>query len=199
MIAQLRGILLHKASDHAVVDVGGVGYHVIISLTSFNELAETGSEVSLYTYTYVREDQITLFGFVESDEKAIFQRLISVSGIGPKLAMTMLSGLKPHEVVDAVIREDLARINAIQGIGRKTAERIVVELKDKFLKEFAGGISPKASLSLRPTYNDAISALVNLGYTRNLIEKAVARLELPADATVQAIVKHTLKELSKTI
>lgn len=195
MIAKLRGILTDRSEDHAVIDVGGVGYRVFVSQTSRHQLPEEGLETTLHIYTHVREDQITLFGFASKEEKMIFLRLLNVSGVGPKMALSILSGMKPHDIVDAVVKEDLVRLHSIPGIGRKTAERIVVDLKDKFLKEFAGiGATPSAN---RPLYNDALSALVNLGYQRATVEKVFVKIGVANLASVQAIVKESLRELGQ--
>lgn len=196
MIARLKGILAEKFDDHAIIDVGGVGYLVSISTTCRNQLPEIGREASLHIYTHVREDQISLYGFASAEEKLIFLRLLNVSGIGPKMALAILSGLQPHDVVDAVVKEDLVRLHSIPGVGKKTAERIVVDLKDKFLKEFAGiGASPVIN---KPLYNDALSALINLGYPRATVEKAFVKIGMGNHLTVQAIVKESLKELQKS-
>jgi len=193
MIAHLRGTLSDKGNDYVILDVGGVGYQVFLTPTCVAGLPENDRTVSLHIYTHVREDQLVLFGFSEKIEKNLFLKLLNVSGIGPKLALTLLSGMPPNDLVQAVISEDLSRICAVQGIGKKTAERIIVDLKDKFVKEFAG-INICASAD-RPLVNDAISALINLGYTRNSIEKALCKIDVSGETTVQTLVKSTLKEL----
>lgn len=193
MIAHLKGKIAERSSDHAIIDVSGVGYQVFLSHTSVSQLPSGDQDVSLHIYTHVREDQLTLFGFITREEKALFQRLLNVSGVGPKMAMTILSGMQPHALVEAVVKEDLSALSSIQGIGRKTAERIVVDLKDKFLKEF-GAIGIPQAVN-KPLYNDAMSALMNLGYQKQTIEKAFARIGFTEHATVQSIVKETLKEL----
>jgi len=193
MIAQLKGKISDKGSDHVIVDVGGVGYQVFLTSSCAARLPENEQLISLYTYTHVREDQLVLFGFTDKAEKSIFLRLLNVSGVGPKLALTLLSGLSPNDLVEAVVKEDLSRLCAVQGIGKKTAERIVVDLKDKFIKEFSGlGLG---SLANRPLVSDAISALINLGYARNSIERALSKVEISGETTVQRLVKHALKEL----
>jgi len=183
-------------TDHVIVDVRGVGYQVCVSQSGISRLPEAAQEISLHIYTHVREDQLTLFGFLTREEKTIFQRLLNVSGVGPKLAMTILSGMEPHDLVQAVVKEDLARISGIQGIGRRTAERIVVDLKDKFLKEF-GALSGGAGGSAKPLYNDAVSALTNLGYTRVTVDKVLTKIGLKEGSTVQSVVKEVLKELKQ--
>lgn len=131
MFANLSGKLIHKSTEYLIIDVGGVGYQVQAPLSTFYELGEEGSEVSLRIHTVVREDSITLYGFLTEDEKIIFTHIIQVSGIGPKTGIGLLSGLSAGEFVDAVIRGDAARISGVPGIGKKTAERIILELKDK--------------------------------------------------------------------
>ena len=174
MIAHLRGRLISKHPNQAVVDCGGVGYDVTITVPTFSGLAEAGNEVSLYIHTHVREDQIALFGFLKSDEKRLFERLISVSGIGPKLAITILSGMATDEMVQAIRANELAKLTKIPGIGKKTAERMVLELKDK-LEEFGAG-KPTAVSATSPQEEDVISALMNLGYQRPAAEQALAAL-----------------------
>jgi Holliday junction DNA helicase RuvA len=193
MLARLKGILSEKSNDHVIIDVGGVGYQVFLSALALSGIPSDGETVSLYIHTHVREDQLTLFGFATREEKAIFLRLMDVSGIGPKMAMSILSGMAPHDIVNAVVKEDLARLHAIPGIGRKTAERIVVDLKDKFIKEFGGGASVQPAD--KPLYNDAVSALVNLGYQRASAEKALAGITFEPHMTVQAIVRQALRQL----
>ncbi len=193
MLAKLKGVLSEKSNDHVIVDVGGGGYMVFLSTLALSALPAEGNEASFYIHTHVREDQLTLFGFSTREEKSIFLRLMEVSGIGPKMAMSILSGMAPHDIVSAVVKEDLARLYAIPGVGKKTAERIVVDLKDKFLKEFGGGGAVQPAN--KPLYNDAISALTNLGYQRPLAEKALAGITLEPHMTVQAIVRQALRQL----
>ena len=173
MIAHLRGRLLVKSPNRLVVDCGGVGYELSISVTTFTELSEEGTEVSLHVYTNVREDQIALFGFSDVMEKRLFERLIGVSGIGPKLAITVLSGISSDRLVGAIRGNDLAMLTKIPGIGKKTAERVVLELKDK-LDDLVNAYPVD---SIRVQYGaageDALSALVNLGYSRPSAQKAV--------------------------
>src|SRR6478736_3358955 len=160
MIAHLTGKLLEKHANAAIIDVGGVGYDVTIPLSTFYELGEPGSDVGLRIHTHVREDAIQLFGFKSSRERDLFLRLLSVQGVGPKLAITMLSGMSADEMVLAIRKEDLARLTGIPGVGRKTAERLVVELRDKM----ADLGESKASAEALPTdsvFDDALSALIN--------------------------------------
>jgi len=171
MIAHLRGKLLAKHPNQAVVETAGVGYDVTISVPTFSDLPAPGAEVALHIHTHVREDQIALYGFLRPAEKLLFEKLITVSGIGPKLAITILSGMAADEMVGAIRGNDIVRLTRIPGIGRKTAERMVLELRDKLPE--VGPIQPAAP-SLNPTEEDVLSALLNLGYQRPAAEKAVA-------------------------
>jgi Holliday junction DNA helicase RuvA len=172
MIAHLRGRLISKHPNQAIVETAGVGYDVVISVPTFTELGAPGSEVSLHIHTHVREDAIALFGFLHPEEKQLFEKLLNVSGIGPKLAITILSGMQAAEMVAAIRGNDVAKLTKIPGIGRKTAERMVLELRDK-LQDF--GLEPAAPPA-SPVEEDVLSALMNLGYQRPLAEKAVATL-----------------------
>jgi len=169
MIAHLRGKLFAKHPNQAIVEAGGVGYDVTISVPTFSALPAEGAEVSLVIYTHVREDQIALFGFSEAIEKKLFEKLIAVSGIGPKLAITVLSGLPAEKLVAAIRGSDHATLTRIPGIGKKTAERVVLELKDK-LDEIGSG--PVAT-SVGAVGDDVLSAMVNLGYARPTAQKAI--------------------------
>jgi len=171
MIAHLRGKLISKHPNQAIVEVGGVGYDVAISVPTFSDLPAMGSEVALHIHTHVREDAIALFGFLRADEKQLFEKLITVSGIGPKLAITILSGMPTADMVGAIRANDHARLTRIPGIGKKTAERMCVELRDK-LDAFG---TQQAVAAVSPVEEDVISALTNLGYQRALAEKAVER------------------------
>jgi Holliday junction DNA helicase RuvA len=170
MIAHLRGRLIAKHPNQAIVEAAGVGYDVVITVPTFSELGGVGAEVAMHVHTHVREDAIALFGFLHPEEKQLFEKLLSVSGIGPKLAITILSGMAAAEMVGAIRGNDLAKLTKIPGIGRKTAERMVLELRDK-LKDF--GLVPAAPPT-SPIEEDVLSALTNLGYQRPLAEKAVA-------------------------
>jgi Holliday junction DNA helicase RuvA len=170
MIAHLRGRLIAKHPNQAIVEAAGVGYDVTISIPTFSELPAAGSEVSLHIHTHVREDAIALFGFLRTEEKQLFEKLIQVSGIGPKLAITILSGMATTEMVTAIRGNDVARLTRIPGIGKKTAERMVLELRDK-LDSFGAAPAPAATT---PIEEDVISALVNLGYQRPAAERALA-------------------------
>jgi Holliday junction DNA helicase RuvA len=170
VIAHLRGKLISKHPNQAIVECAGVGYEVTISVPTFSDLPLTGTEVSLFIHTHVREDALALFGFLHAQEKQLFERLISVSGIGPKLAVTILSGMPTDQMVSAIRGGDVARLTKIPGIGKKTAERMVLELRDK-LQNF--GAAPELP-AVTPVEEDVLSALVNLGYQRPLAERAVA-------------------------
>jgi Holliday junction DNA helicase RuvA len=170
VIAHLRGKLLSKRPNQAVVETGGVGYDVVISVPTFTELPEAGREVALHIHTHVREDALALYGFLRADEKKLFERLIAVSGIGPKLAITILSGMPAEQMVAAIRGNDAALLTRIPGIGRKTAERMVLELRDK-LEAFAA--SPAAPAAT-PVEEDVLSALMNLGYARPTAERALS-------------------------
>ncbi|MBS1815198.1 MAG: Holliday junction branch migration protein RuvA [Acidobacteria bacterium] len=173
MIAHLRGRLFSKSPSQAIVECGGVGYDVAISVNTFTALPEEGREVELFINTQVREDAIALFGFTDRDEKRLFERLITVSGIGPTLAIKVLSGIAAPLLVAAIKGQDHATLTKIPGIGKKTAERVVVELKDK-LDDMAGAAAAAdAAFHAGPAGDDVLSALVNLGYQRNAAQKAV--------------------------
>jgi len=170
MIAHLRGKLLYKHPGQAIVEAGGVGYDVTISVPTFTALPQVGAEAALHIHTQVSEDQIALFGFLDSEEKRLFERLITVSGVGPKLAIKMLSGLSVERTVQAIRGQDHAQLVRIPGVGKKLAERLVVELKDK-LDDFA--VAPVPSVARGGAVDDVLSALVNLGYQRAASEKAI--------------------------
>jgi Holliday junction DNA helicase RuvA len=172
MIAHLRGKLLVKHPNQAIVETGGVGYDVTISVPTFSDLPGLGGEVALHIHTHVREDLIALYGFLRPAEKQLFEKLITVSGIGPKLAITILSGMAAAEMVGAIRGNDVARLTRIPGIGKKTAERMVLELRDKLPAAGAGEVAAVPTRSA--IEEDVLSALVNLGYQRPAAEKAVA-------------------------
>jgi len=197
MIAHLTGKLLEKQTNSAVVDVAGVGYEVTIPLSTFYELGDAGSDVSLRVHTHVREDAIQLFGFKSGRERDLFLRLISVQGVGPKLAITMLSGMSADEMVIAIRKEDLARLTGIPGVGRKTAERLVVELRDK-MADFGESKTAAESLPADSVFDDALSALTNLGYQRAAAEKAINQAAKEGtEITVQKLLRRSLQILAK--
>jgi holliday junction DNA helicase RuvA len=171
MIAHLRGKLLVKHPNQAIVETAGVGYDVTISVPTFSDLPAAGAEVALHIHTHVREDVIALYGFLRSSEKVLFEKLISVSGIGPKLAITILSGMPADEMVGAIRSNNLAQLTRVPGIGKKTAERMVLELRDKLPE--AGQAAAPALPPMSANEEDVLSALLNLGYQRPAAEKAL--------------------------
>jgi Holliday junction DNA helicase RuvA len=170
MIAHLRGRLLSKQPQQAIVEAAGVGYDVAISVTTYTSLPTEGAEVSLHIHTQVREDTLALYGFLDRNDKRIFERLITVSGVGPKLAITIQSGLPTERLVAALRAQDHATLTRIPGVGKKLSERLVVELKDK-LEDMA--VAAPAVVAAGPTAEDVLSALVNLGYQRPSAQKAI--------------------------
>ena len=196
MIAHLRGKLLAKHPNQAIVDAGGVGYDVTISVPTFSDLPAVGTEIALHIHTHVREDVIALYGFLRPSEKLLFEKLITVSGIGPKLAITILSGMAADEMVGAIRGNDIARLTRIPGIGKKTAERMVLELRDK-LPEAGPAAAPTAPPT-NATEEDVLSALVNLGYQRAAAEKALASVTRNVKgASFDALFREALAVLSK--
>jgi holliday junction DNA helicase RuvA len=199
MIARLSGILIEKQATRLVVDVHGVGYDVQVPLSTFYHLPEPGGEVTLRVHTHVREDALSLFGFATELEQQLFERLIATSGIGPKLALAVLSGIEPVDLVRAVQNGDIVRLTQIPGVGKKTAERISLELKDRLPQPLtaelaAGGASGEMSVRA-----DVLSALVNLGYHRPLAEKAVdAALKAPGEAAFERVLRDALRRMTKS-
>ncbi|MFO7303653.1 MAG: Holliday junction branch migration protein RuvA [Acidobacteriota bacterium] len=195
MIARLSGTLAEKQVQRLIVDVQGVGYDVLVPLSTFYSLGEPGSPVTLRIYTHVREDALQLYGFLTPLEQELFERLITVSGIGPKVALAVLSGIEPADLVRAIRQGDIARLTSIPGIGRKTAERLVVELKDRLRAADDDGGAQGAAGGLR---DDLLSALVNLGYQRTTVEKTVDTvLGRSGGADFQAALREILRELSR--
>jgi len=196
MIAHLRGKLLAKHPNQAVVETGGVGYDVVITVPTFSDLPGVGSEVALNIHTHVREDQIALYGFLRSTEKTLFEKLINVSGIGPKLAITILSGMAADEMVGSIRGNDIARLTRIPGIGKKTAERMVLELRDKLPAQGPEAITAVSPLSA--VEEDVLSALMNLGYQRPVAEKAlVSSGKNTQNSSFEAMFRQALAALSK--
>jgi Holliday junction DNA helicase RuvA len=200
LIAFLRGRVIDKQPNRLVVDVQGVGYDVLVPLSTYYDVGDEGSEVALRIHTHVREDALQLYGFLTDLERQVFERLIGISGIGPKLAIAVLSGIESRELVVAVQRADVARLTGIPGIGKKTAERIVLELKDR-LAAIATPAAAGAPSSVSPgerLRDDIVSALQNLGYHRPQAEKAVeAVLKASPDATFEAALRAVLRELMR--
>jgi Holliday junction DNA helicase RuvA len=203
MIAHINGKLIQKLPNAVIVDVGGVGYELTVPLSTFYDLGEPGSEVSLRAYTYVREDALQLYGFRTEREKKLFLLLIGVSGIGPKLAITVLSGLSSEELIQAIRSNDLARLVGVPGVGKKTAERMIVELKDKVASilppgldvHLQTGVVANAGEAMR---EDVISALLNLGYPKAVAEKAVLGvMKDTPEANFEATLKLALRKLAK--
>ena len=196
MIAHLRGKLLAKHPNQAIVETAGVGYDVTITVPTFSDLPGVGSEVALHIHTHVREDLLALYGFLRPSEKTLFEKLITVSGIGPKLAVTILSGMAADEMVSAIRGNDVARLTRIPGIGKKTAERMVLELRDKLPAQSAGEVAAVPAMS--PVEEDVLSALMNLGYQRASAEKALAgAMKNGGTLTFEALFRGALGGLSK--
>jgi holliday junction DNA helicase RuvA len=200
MIAHIKGLLLRKSTNAIIIDNGGIGYEVITPLSTFYALPEEGKEISLHVYTHVREDAFILFGFMTELEKTIFKLLISVSGIGPKLGVNILSGIGPEELLDAISSGDVAKLQSIPGIGKKTAERLALELKDKALKVRGDRDVQPSFISMRQDkgiFNDALSALINLGYpskaANSAVEKACANVK---EMTLEGVIKEAFKILA---
>jgi holliday junction DNA helicase RuvA len=195
MIAHLRGKLLAKHPNQAIVETGGVGYDVTITVPTFSDLPAPGAEVALFIHTHVREDVIALYGFLRSSEKRLFEKLITVSGIGPKLAITILSGMAADEMVGAIRGNDVARLTRIPGIGKKTAERMVLELRDKLPE--VGTQAAAVAPAMNAVEEDVLSALLNLGYQRAVAEKALSVVTKNGKGTFDALFREALGMLSK--
>jgi Holliday junction DNA helicase RuvA len=206
MIAHLSGKLLLKGATSVVIDVGGVGYEVTIPLSTAYELGETGSDVSLRIYTHVREEALQLYGFQTGRERELFTLLISVSGIGTKSAIAMLSSMNADEIAGAIRTNNLARLTSVPGIGRKTAERLVIELRDKILQisspaleeTIAAGNGKAQKPSLDTIYDDALEALISLGYAKPVADRALkTAMSDGGEISVQALLRRSLRNLSK--
>lgn len=198
MIARLSGQLILKAPDHVIVDVGGVGYRVLIPLSAFYPLPD-GGPISLFIHTHVREDAIHLYGFLDPFEKELFGLLISVSGIGPRLAINILSNIPAGEFCQGIDRGDIRALSAIPGIGKKTAERLILELKEKVRRLPRPVDGSGASARITPqagVVEDALAALISLGYKENRAQKALEALEFDDQTTVERLIKEALKLLS---
>jgi Holliday junction DNA helicase RuvA len=202
VIAHLRGSILEKHPNRIVLDVNGVGYDVFVPLSTFYGLGDLGAAVALRIHTHVREDALVLYGFATLLEQELFERLISVSGIGPKVGLAVLSGIEPHDLIAAIERGDLARLTAIPGVGKKTSERIVLELKDRLPRgQVVAAIGGTAVAAPPAVRDDVVSALVNLGYHRPLAEKAaeaaVKSVGPSSDASFERVLKQALREVAK--
>ena len=205
MISCLKGELFHKSPEKVTILVNGVGYEVFLSSTSLEKLPQLGEDVFLHTFTYVREDTLTLFGFADTDEKEMFLLLINVSGIGPKLGLSILSGIKPVDLARAIATKDVTRLTGLSGVGKKTAERLCLDLKDKVglisggdeeLPDFAAGSQVEGSKE-----KDVISALMNLGYHQSRAYIALSEVkrriapEPLAEMRVEDLIRETLRSL----
>lgn len=205
MIAHLTGTLLFKQATSVILDVGGIGYEVTIPVSTFFDMEEPGAQVALRIYTHVREDTLQLFGFRTARERELFTLLISVTGIGPKSGIAMLSGMSADEIIAAIRTNNLARLTAIPGVGKKTAERMVIELRDKMaalsspaLEEQLAARAAGAAPSEDALREDAISALINLGYQRAAAEKVLTQaMQEGGDLSVELLLRRSLRSLSK--
>ena len=196
MIAHLTGRILRKSPQEVVLDVGGVGYRVLIPVSTFYRLGEDGAEAGLRIHTHVREDALQLYGFASAVEQALFERLIAVAGVGPKLAVNILSGIEAPDLAAALRSSDLARLTRIPGVGKKTAERLVVELKDK-MPAVTEPPTPLAAESTGGVKEDLLSALANLGYSRGEMERGVDRaLKDEPDGRFEDLLRRSLRVLS---
>ena len=206
MIAHLSGTLLSKHATSVILDVGGVGYEVNSPLSTFYDLGDIGATVQLRIYTHVREDALQLFGFKTARERELFLRIISVSGIGPKLGITLMSGMSADEMIESIRTNNLARLTLIPGIGRKTAERLVIELREKMAALSSGAVEDDgqrvqtgpAPASEDGVRSDALSALLNLGYQRGPAEKAIETVmrETP-ELSVETVLRSSLRKLAR--
>jgi Holliday junction DNA helicase RuvA len=199
MIARLQGRLVEKHPNRVIVDVHGVGYDVQVPLSTYYVLGDPGAEVALRVHTHVREEALALFGFASALELDLFERLIGISGVGPKLALAVLSGIEPPDLVRAVRQQDLARLTAIPGIGKKTAERIALELKDRLPAAMQAAAAGEAAIAPHDELrDDLLSALLNLGYQRALAEKAVERtLKGPGESSFESRLRQALREVAR--
>ena len=200
MIAHIQGLLHFKSPEYLVIDVDGIGYQVHVPLSTFYDLPQVGSTVSLHIHTHVREDALQLYGFQSPEEKALFVRLMSISGIGPRLAVNILSGISPAELVESLGHNNLARLISIPGVGRKTAERIMLELRDKLtaLAPSHDATAPAKTAADEAMNEDALSALVNLGYKKGVAQQAIenARKRLEGEITLETLLKESLRALA---
>jgi Holliday junction DNA helicase RuvA len=193
MIAWLAGTLAYKSPAHCVVDVHGVGYQVFLSLNGYCALPELGDPVQLHIYTHVREDALQLYGFVDPEERNLFEQLLNVTGIGPRLALTILSGSPPEELRRAVCAEDTARLVAIPGVGKKLAARLVVELRDRLTRDNGKGTQPAPASARSEVEEQAISALVNLGFKPAVAEHAVRQARAAGHQVLEELIRDALR------
>jgi Holliday junction DNA helicase RuvA len=197
VIAHLRGRIFDKQPNRIVVDVNGVGYDVAVPLSTFYGLGDAGAEIALRIHTHVREDALLLFGFATRLEQELFERLISVSGIGPKVALAVLSGIEPGDLISAIHRGDLVRLTAIPGVGKKTSERIVLELKDRLPRVEHTAAPEGGRVEPSALKDDVMSALMNLGYHRPLAEKAVEAAVKTTAGDFEQTLRQALRELAR--
>jgi len=197
MIASLKGEILHKSPESVIIDVNGVGYQVNIPLSTFYKLPLKNDRVYLFTYTHLRQDAIQLFGFLTTEEKKLFEMLISVSGIGPKLAITILSGITIEEFKNGILNRDTVRLSKIPGVGRKTSERLIFELSEKVVKLESRSEMPELSeiSAAKQIRADSLSALINLGYKKGVAEEAISKAanNIGGDITLEKLIKESLK------
>ena len=197
MIAHLIGKLIYKSPDHSIVDVNGIGYKIFTPLSTYYVLPKTGESVTLHIHTRVREDELKLFGFLTEEEQTIFEKLITINKVGPKLALGILSGMSPENLLTAIISNDAARLSAIPGVGKKTAERLTLEMKDK-LSDLTFEMEHKQDTEVpEGPYEDALSALVNLGYKKPQAEKSLksAYNKVGKDSSLEDLIKESLNNL----
>jgi Holliday junction DNA helicase RuvA len=195
MIARLTGTLVTKAVDHVVLDVRDVGYRISVPLSTYYDLPEINAPISLLIHTYVREDSFQLFGFLTGDERDLFEALLRVTKVGPKLALAMLSGMSASDLQQAVVEGDVQRLSAVPGVGRKTAERIVLELRDKLAKgkpEFIPGLAPRGNGQY--VVADAVTALQNLGYPRVIAERTIRQVLHTTDPAETPALKELVRD-----
>ena len=198
MISLLRGTIIEKVPSRVIVDVNGVGYAVLVPLSTFYVLGDAGAPVTLRIHTHVREDVIALYGFATALEQDLFERLISINGVGPKLALAVLSGIEPIELIRAIGTQDVARLTKIPGVGKKTAERIGLELKDRVPVSLPAPGHPAVDAPQDQLRSDLISALLNLGYQRNVAERAIDRtLERGTDLPFEHALRQVLQSMMK--
>jgi len=199
MISQIRGYLIHKSPGEIIVDVHGVGYGLKVPLSTFYELPEVGDEVLLQVQTYVRDDTLDLYGFVTAKEKETFRLLLGVSGVGPRLAVSILSGISAQVLERALKEEDLATLVRIPGVGRKTAERMLVELRDKVVVPDAAASAVGGRQEQRTMVKDALSALVNLGYSKGQAEQVVSEILRGQgdNLSIEGLLRESLRRLAR--
>ena len=198
MIAHLKGKLTYKSPVEIAIDVNGVGYQIFVPLSTFYALPELGNEVFLDIHTHMREESLKLFGFYTTDEKRIFEKLIAINKVGPKLALTILSGMSPTELFNTIDSNDIGKLNTIPGIGRKTAERLILEMRDKMSGLSLEFTSTKDSIPQNGLFDDALSALVNLGYKKSQAEQTLKKVweDGETERSIEDLIKKSLNLLS---